>query len=77
MMAWPWVVALDLGACLARLFDDQVGGMGLDHSFDACLFVPRYDNEARAVGCDAVVFRRRQLDPLHTSAGCALAMERK
>lgn len=40
-MAWSWVFALDLGTCLAGLLDDKVGGVTLDHSFDAGLFVAR------------------------------------
>ena len=69
--------ALDLGTRLASLLDDEVAGVTLDHSFDARLFVPGHDDEARPVRCDAVVFRRRKLDRLNTRLGCALAMERK
>ena len=76
-MAWPWVVALNLGTCFASLLDDEVGGMTLDDSFDARLFVPRYDDEACEVRCDAVVFSRRKLDRLYARFGCALAMEGK
>jgi hypothetical protein len=63
-MAWPWVFALNLGTCFAGLLDDEVGGVTLDYSFDARLFVPWYDDEACAVRCDAVVFRGRKLDRL-------------
>jgi hypothetical protein len=76
-MAWPWVFALYLGTCLASLLDDEVGGVTLDHSFDARPFVPGYDDEVCAVRCDAVVFRGRKLDRLETRFGRALAMERK
>ena len=54
-MAWPWVFALNLGTCFASLLNDEVGGVTLDDSFDARLFMPRYDHEACAVRCDAVV----------------------
>lgn len=76
-MARPWVFALNLGARLASLLDNEVGGMPLDDSFDARLFVPGYDDEACAVRCDAVVFRGRKLDRLYTRLGRALAMKRK
>jgi hypothetical protein len=76
-MAWPWVFALNFGACLAGLLDDEVGGVSLDDSFDARLFVSGYDDEACGVRCDAVVFRGRELDRLQTRFGRALAMERK
>jgi len=76
-MAWPWVLALNLGTCFASLLDDEVAGVPLDDRLDARLFVSRYDDEACAVGCDAVVFRGRKLDRLQTCFGRALAMERK
>src|SRR4051812_39554780 len=55
LMAWPRVFALDLGTCFASLLDHEVGGMTLDHGFDARSFVAGYDDEACAVRCDAVV----------------------
>jgi hypothetical protein len=76
-MAWPGVFAFDLGPCLASLLDNEVAGVTLDDRFDARLFVPGYDDEARPVRCDAVVFSGRKLDRLYTRLGCALAMERK
>jgi hypothetical protein len=63
-MAWPWVFALNLGTRFASLFDDEVGGVTFDDSFDARLFVPAYDDEACAMRRDAVVFSGRKLDRL-------------
>jgi hypothetical protein len=76
-MAWPRVLALNLGTCFASLLDDEVGGVTLDDCFDVCLFVPRYDDEACEVRCDAVVFSGRKLDRLYAPFGRALAMEGK
>ena len=71
------MVALNLSTGFASLLDDDVGGVSLDDSFDARLFVARYDDEARAVRCDAVVFSGRKVDRLYARFGRALAMERK
>ena len=63
-MACTWVFAFNLSSCFASLLDNEVRGMALDHIFDPRLFVPRYDDEACAVRCDAVVFSGRKLDRL-------------
>jgi hypothetical protein len=51
-MAWPWVFALNLGTRLTGLFDDEVGGVTLDHGFNARFLVPWKYDEASEVRRD-------------------------
>jgi hypothetical protein len=71
------MLALDLCACLAGLFYDEVRGVSLHHRFDLVLLVPWHHYEAFDVGRDPVILAGREFDLLETSFIAALTVERQ
>jgi hypothetical protein len=74
-MSQTRVFALDLGASLSDLLNDDVRGMSFDHGFDACLLVAGDEHEARGVRSDPIIVRRCELDRLEAARRAALAVE--
>jgi hypothetical protein len=71
------MLAFDLRSRLARLLDDQVRGMLLDHEFNARFLVSGNYDEARGVRRDPVVLRRSEFDLFDAGVIRALTVERE
>jgi hypothetical protein len=74
-MARTGVFALDFGACLSDLLDDEIRGMTFHDGFDVGPFVSEGHDEALDLRCNPVILGRGELDSLDATFRCALTVE--
>jgi hypothetical protein len=74
-MALLGMIAVDLLACVADLFDDEEEVVALHDLFDLGIFVPWNEHEVEALADDAFVISRTHVDRLYAGSASAFTME--